>query len=141
MGLKNCTADVNVVRDLPDEPSMSAAELKAAFDGAAENVKKWINNVFIPELDEALDKKQGSVSGAASSIMTSDLSAGKVLVSDSSGKIAASEITSAELEKLSGLSANVQTQINEMQSKITTGTASPSGGSDGDIYIQYSQEG
>ena len=138
MGLKNCTADVNVVRDLPDEPSMSAAELKAAFDGAAENVKGWINNVFIPELDEALAKKQGVVSGAASSIMAGDLNTERALVSDSYGKIAVSEVTSLELERLIGLSENVQTQINALQSKITTGTSAPSGGEDGDIYIQYS---
>lgn len=138
MGLKNCTADVNVIRQLPDEPSMSATELKAEFDKPAENVKKWINNVFIPELDESLSKKQNTISGAASSILSSDLPSSKILVSDSSGKITSSEISSSQLVLLSGVTQNVQTQIDKLNSKITYGTNPPSGGEDGDIYIQYS---
>lgn len=32
---------------------------------------------------------------------------------------------------------NINTNLNAKQKKITSGTAAPSGGSNGDIYIQY----
>lgn len=52
------------------------------------------------------------ITGAASSIVTNDLTASKALVSDSSGKVAASSVTDTELGYLSGVTSAVQTQIN-----------------------------
>ena len=38
---------------------------------------------------------------------------------------------------IDGVTSNVQTQLNAKQKKITYGTKNPSGGSTGDVYIQY----
>lgn len=46
-----------------------------------------------------------TLSGAASTIVDSDLTASRALVSNSSGKVAISSVTSSELAKLSGLTA------------------------------------
>lgn len=52
------------------------------------------------------------ISGAASTIISSNLTANRVLVSDGNGKVAISGITTTLLNYLSGLTGNVQTQIN-----------------------------
>ena len=72
MTLTNCSADTSVVRDLPDEPAITAAELKAAFDGAADNIKTWLNSIHLPELDGELSGKEDSLSLTASSAVFAD---------------------------------------------------------------------
>ena len=49
----------------------------------------------------------------------SGLTAGMALVSDSNGKVAASAVTAAELGYLSGVSSNIQTQLNNKQETIS----------------------
>lgn len=60
---------------------------------------------------EALEGKSSNITGAASTVVSSDLTADRVVVSDGAGKLAASSITSDELGELSGVTDNVQTQI------------------------------
>ena len=50
--------------------------------------------------------------GAISTVISENLTQNRVLISTSNGKIAASEITTTLLTYLSGLTGNVQTQIN-----------------------------
>lgn len=60
----------------------------------------------------AIATKQATITGAATSIASSNLTASKALVSDANGKVAVSSVTSTELGYLSGTTSNVQTQIN-----------------------------
>lgn len=60
----------------------------------------------------ALAGKQATVSGAASTIATSNLTASRALVSNSSGKVAVSAVTATELGYLDGVTSSVQTQLN-----------------------------
>ena len=55
--------------------------------------------------------------GAASTLLGANLTKDRVLISNASGKISVSSITSGILEYLSGLTSNVQTQLN---AKINT---------------------
>ena len=78
-------------------------------------------------IDTELNKiggKQATITGAASSITTSNLTASKALVSNSSGKVAASSVTDTELGYLSGVTSAIQTQIGGKENKktITTDT-------------------
>ena len=66
-----------------------------------------------------LDDKQATVTGAASTIVDTDLTGGLVVVSDSAGKIAESSITVDELDYLDGVSDNIQTQLNGKQATVT----------------------
>lgn len=59
-----------------------------------------------------LNGKQATITGAASSITSSDLTASKALVSDAEGKVAVSSVTATELGYVSGTTAAIQTQIN-----------------------------
>lgn len=60
-----------------------------------------------------LDKKQATVTGAATTITSSNLTASRALVSNSSGKVAVSTVTSTELGYLDGVTSNVQTQLDD----------------------------
>jgi hypothetical protein len=65
----------------------------------------------------ALDAKQATITGAATTIDTEDLTVSRALVSDGSGKVAVSDVTSTELGYLDGVTSAVQTQLN---AKIAT---------------------
>lgn len=98
----------------------------------------------ITGLQTALNAKQANITGGATTIASSNLTANRALISDGSGKVAVSAVTSTELSRLGGVTSSVQTQINSAntaigtkQKQITAGTANPSGGSNGDVYIKY----
>ena len=71
-----------------------------------------VNNV-----QTALTGKQDTVVGGASTITENNLTASRALVSNSSGKVAVSTITSTELGYLDGVTSNVQTQLNKKLEK------------------------
>jgi hypothetical protein len=58
-------------------------------------------------------RAQGAITGAASTVVTSNLTADSALVSNPSGKIAVSSVTATELGYLSGVTSAVQTQLND----------------------------
>ena len=58
-----------------------------------------------------LDAKQATITGAATTIDDSDLTASRALVSSGSGKVAVSAVTSTELGYLDGVSSAIQTQL------------------------------
>ncbi len=62
-------------------------------------------------LQTALDSKQATITGGATTITDSNLTASRALISNSSGKVAVSAVTSTELGYLDGVSSNVQTQL------------------------------
>lgn len=59
-----------------------------------------------------------NITGAASSIIENNLSANRALISDGSGKVAASGVTSTELGYLDGVTSGIQGQLNALNSKI-----------------------
>ena len=63
------------------------------------------------ESDSLLSAKQDSITGGATTITTNDLTASRVLVSDSDGKVSVSHITNAELGYMQGVTSNLQVQI------------------------------
>lgn len=72
---------------------------------------------------ETVDGKQSTITGAATSITTANLTASRALVSDSSGKVGVSAVTSTELGYLDGVTSAIQTQINGKQPTITGGAS------------------
>lgn len=84
-----------------------------------------------------LNGKQATITGGATTITSSNLTASRALVSNSSGKVAVSAVTSTELGYLDGVTSNVQTQLND-KSNVYTGEHSTSGGT---ATIAYSTHG
>ncbi len=86
----------------------------------------------VDNLQSSLDAKQATVTGGASTITSSNLTTSRALVSDSSGKVAVSAVTSTELGYLDGVTSNIQTQLdgkaasshNHAASNIVSGTLS-----------------
>ena len=74
---------------------------------------------------EALNAKQATITGAATTITSTDLAASRAVVSDASGKIAASSTTTAaEIEYVHGVTSAIQTQLSGKEPTISSGTTS-----------------
>ena len=58
------------------------------------------------------ERATGAITGGASTIATSNLTASRALISNSSGKVAVSAVTSTELGYLDGVTSSIQTQLN-----------------------------
>lgn len=96
-GVTSTAAELNIL----DGVTATAAELNYS-DGVTSNIQTQLN------------AKQATITGAATTIDDADLTASRALVSDGSGKVAVSAVTSAELAYLDGVTSNVQTQINNI---------------------------
>ena len=77
----------------------------------------------------AWNGKQATITGGATTITGSNLTASRVLVSNASGKVAASAVTATELGYLDGVTSAVQTQLDGKQTKITASGILKGGGS------------
>lgn len=69
-------------------------------------------------------RARNAIVGAASSIVSANLTASKALISDGSGKVSTSTVTSTELSYLSGVTSAIQTQID---AKLSTSGGSMTG--------------
>ncbi len=79
---------------------------------ANNDILKYNSSNQLWENSNVLSTKQDTITGAASTITTSNLTASRALVSDGSGKVATNAVTSTELGYLSGVTSNIQTQLN-----------------------------
>jgi hypothetical protein len=95
-------------------------------DGSGKVAASTITTTVLGYLDATssvqtqIDSKQATITGAATTIDTENLTASRTLVSDVSGKVAVSTITSTVLGYLDATSS-VQTQLNSKQATITGG--------------------
>lgn len=69
-------------------------------------------------VDTGLATKQATITGAATTITSSDLDVNRAVVSDAAGKISASAATSAEVGYLSGVTSSIQDQIDGKQDAL-----------------------
>ena len=76
-----------------------------------------INKPISSATQTALNGKQATITGGASSIVSSNLTQNRALVSNNSGKVEASDITSTELGYLDGAEGNIQQQIDNLKSR------------------------
>lgn len=67
---------------------------------------------IVAAINELNSDKQENITGGASTITSSNLTANRALISNSSGKVAVSSVTNTELGYLSGTTSAVQTQLN-----------------------------
>ena len=65
-------------------------------------------------LVDGLATKENVITGAASTVTSSNLTASRVVISNANGKIAASDITTTELNYLDNATGNIQTQLNDL---------------------------
>jgi hypothetical protein len=90
---------------------ISNASGKVAVSAVTDTELGYLDGVT-SAVQTQIDGKQATITGAASSITSSNLTALRTLYSDASGKVAASSITATELSYLGGVTSAIQTQLN-----------------------------
>ena len=88
------------------------------------------NQDMLTTLNNAVGGKQDKITGGATTITSSNLTASRALVSDGNGKVAVSAVTSTELGYLDGVTSAIQSQLDSKSadghkhsaSDITSGT-------------------
>ena len=112
------------------------AMAKSDIDGLQTDVgtlKTTVGNV-----QTSLASKQDTVVGGASTITEDNLTASRALVSNSSGKVAVSTVTSTELGYLDGVTSNVQTQLDK---KLETAPVTSVNSKTGAVQLNASDVG
>lgn len=94
------------------------AMLDTDVDGLQTDVANLQTNVTT--ISNALKGKQDSIVGAASTITEDNLTPNRAVISNSSGKIAVSDVTSTELGYLDGAKSNIQKQIDDISGSVTS---------------------
>jgi len=101
----------------------TAAELNV-LDGITANVTELnyttgLTSSAQTQIDSLSSSKQANITGAATTIASSDLTPERALLSDSNGKVAVSStISSTELGYLDGVTSNIQTQIDGISTSL-----------------------
>ena len=103
LGLTATATELNIL----DGITASTTELNYV-DGVTSNIQTQLNS------------KQKTINGAASTITNNNLTVSRALISNSSGKVAVSDITSTELGYLDGVTSKIQPQLNGKEPTITT---------------------
>ena len=91
------------------ELNLTAWATKVATPATSANGYEAVNASWA---NTKLNAKQNTITGAATTIASNNLTAGRALISDGSGKVAASGVSSAELGYLDGVTSAIQTQLN-----------------------------
>lgn len=119
MALSELTANLNMHQSLPDNPALTAEELKAEFDKAANLIKEYLNGTLLTELNTIvtnLQNKDTSIETALNSV--------KTIVNEATTNITSIQNTISKLK--SGATT-----------KITIGSSVPSSLENGEVYLQY----
>lgn len=124
-GVTNIAPSQNAVYDAltlkADATHTHVAADVTDFDSAAQ-AAVVAQTIFNGQLDTApsqdavataLSGKQSTITGAATSVVSSNLTANKAMATDNSGKITVlTNVWDFEIERLQGVTSNVQTQLN-----------------------------
>jgi hypothetical protein len=98
-------ADVDIAGVTEIDAALVDSDGIAVYDASATAIKKSL-------LSRVWTYISGKITGAISGVLTSNLTASRAVVSDGSGKVSASSVTSTELGYLSGVTSALQTQMN-----------------------------
>ena len=100
--------------DISNTAAIDAAKIGT---GVVSNTEFGYLDGVTSAIQTQLNGKQATITGAATTITSSDLTASKALQSDASGKVSASSVTSTELGYVSGVTSAIQTQLGNKAAK------------------------
>lgn len=123
--LAGTTSPVQTQLDAKLGKTETATKATADADGntiSTTYAKKSELNATVASLQEQIESGSVDITGAASTIVSSNLTPDRALVSNASGKVIVSDVTVTELNQLDGVTENIQTQLNTKQSKVVAGT-------------------
>jgi hypothetical protein len=107
-GITATTAELNVLKGI----TATAAELNVLAGITATTAELNCCDGVTSTIQTQLTGKYASITGGASTITGSNLTANRTLISDGNGKVAVSSIGSDKLGYLSDVTGNIQTQLN-----------------------------
>jgi fructose-specific component phosphotransferase system IIB-like protein len=105
--------------------SVSDTYLAAGIDavkigaGTVDNTEFGYLGGVTSDIQTQLNSKQATITGAATTIVSADLAVDRAVISNGSGKIAASATTATEISYVSGVTSSIQTQLGNKQATIT----------------------
>ena len=107
LGVTATAAELNIM----DGVTATASEINK-LDGVTATTAElnYVDGVT-SNIQTQLDAKQATITGGATTIASSNLTASRALVSNSSGKVAVSAVTSTELGYLDGVTSAIQSQL------------------------------
>lgn len=111
------SGDVIAANNLSDLASSTTALTNLGFTATITELN-FMDGVTAA-VQTQLDAKQATVTGAVSTVVGSDLTGSRVVVSNVVGKIAASPVTTTELNYLDGVTSAIQTQLDAKQPLAT----------------------
>ncbi len=94
------------------------ASVKAVLEKTTEIDNRLADRYTKSETDSLLGAKQGTIVGAASTITDKNLDSGLVLISNSSGKVGTSTITTDQLDRLGSLDTTIEEMKGNIDSKV-----------------------
>lgn len=97
--------------------TLTAADVSAVPTSRTVNGKALSSNISLTAADVGALASDG-ITGGASTIVTSNLTASRALVSNKNGKVAVSAVTSTELGYLDGVTSAIQTQLNNITTRL-----------------------
>ena len=110
------TIDNGVVTDAKLSTGIDAAKIA---DGSVSNAEFQYIGGLTSDAQTQINAKQATITGAATTITSSDLTASRAVTSSATDKIEVSSVTSTELGYVSGVTSAIQTQIDGKQTTIT----------------------
>ena len=97
----------------------AAIDVSKIGGGAVSNLEFSYLDGVTSAIQTQIDAKQATITGGATTITSSDLTASRALASSASGKVAVTTVTSTELGYVSGVTSAIQTQLDAKQATIT----------------------
>ena len=113
-GVTATTAELNIL----DGVTATAAELNRMDGITASTTELNYCKGVTSAIQTQLSGKQASITGAATTITSSNLTKSRALISNGDGKVAVSAVTSTELGYLDGVTSAIQTQINNITTRL-----------------------
>jgi hypothetical protein len=114
-GVASINSGVIVNADVNASAAIDATKI---HDGSVTNTEFGYIGGLTSDAQTQIDSKQATITGAATTITSSDLTTSKALISNASGKVAVSSVTDTELGYVSGVTSAIQTQIDSKQDTI-----------------------
>ncbi len=104
------------------------------FEGTSGLIFPSGSTVSLRPTADSIDRKQDILTGGASTIASSNLTANRSLISNASGKVAVSATTDTELGYVSGVTSAIQAQLNAITSIATAISGFVSWGGSGNYF-------
>ena len=113
-----------VAEDLSDHQAAYNAKMTELGNADTANATALAQHIEaytakVGELQGAIDGKQATITGAASSVVTANLGANTVVTTDANGKITNSTISVTKLGYLTDVTSNIQAQFNDITGEIS----------------------